>query len=157
MSRASESAERLKQNRDANVVTVPSIVAKRLARHFTFGRGFPTPSHRGMSHITDKANAGSVPLSTYHLPSSPILTVRIANLPVSLAENALENLSSPRSSSGGNERCKYNVLYNITPNIFALSIFMEFQEAQESKRVLWKTPLLSLASRSCVYMSVVIR
>jgi hypothetical protein len=38
MSRASESAERLKQNRDANVVSVPSIVAKRLARHFTFGR-----------------------------------------------------------------------------------------------------------------------
>jgi hypothetical protein len=56
----------------------PSTVAKRLARHFTFGRsrvltpvrccgfffrGFPTPSHRGMSHITDKANAGSVSTS----------------------------------------------------------------------------------------------
>jgi hypothetical protein len=59
-----------------------------------------------MSHITDKANAGSVPLSTYHLPSAPILTVPIPNLPVSVAENALESLSSPRLSSGGNERCK---------------------------------------------------
>jgi hypothetical protein len=28
-----------------------------------FFRGFPTPSHRGMSHITDKANAGSVSTS----------------------------------------------------------------------------------------------
>jgi hypothetical protein len=64
----------------------PSTVAKRLARHFTFGRsrvltpvppdqvwvffrGFPTPSHRGMSHITDKANAGSVSTSQYLPPS----------------------------------------------------------------------------------------
>jgi hypothetical protein len=66
--------------------TSPSTVAKRLARHFTFGRsrvltpvppdqvwvffrGFPTPSHRGMSHITDKANAGSVSTSQYLPPS----------------------------------------------------------------------------------------
>jgi hypothetical protein len=64
----------------------PSTVAKRLARHFTFGRsrvltpvppdqvwvffrGFPTPSHRGMSHITDKANAGPVSTSQYLPPS----------------------------------------------------------------------------------------
>ncbi|KAH0813120.1 hypothetical protein GEV33_009672 [Tenebrio molitor] len=64
----------------------PSTVAKRLARHFTFGRSrvltpvppdqvwvffrdFPTPSHRGMSHITDKANAGSVSTSQYLPPS----------------------------------------------------------------------------------------
>jgi hypothetical protein len=75
----------------------PSTVAKRLARHITFGRSrvltpvppdqvwvffraFPTPSHRGISHITDKANAGSV--ST----SAPILAVPIPNLPVSMAE-----------------------------------------------------------------------
>jgi hypothetical protein len=54
-----------------------------------------------MSHITDKANAGSVPLSTYHLPSAPILTVPIPNLPVSVAENALESLTSPRPLFGG--------------------------------------------------------
>jgi hypothetical protein len=59
-------------------------VAKRLARRFTFGRsrvltpvppdqvwvffrGFPTPSHRGMSHITDKAYPGSVSISQYLL------------------------------------------------------------------------------------------
>jgi hypothetical protein len=78
----------------------PSSVAKRLARHFTFGRSrvltpvppdqvwvffksFPTPSHRGMSHITDKANAGS---------ESTIHTVPIPNLPVSVTEKALESL-----------------------------------------------------------------
>jgi hypothetical protein len=61
-------------------------VAKRLARHFTFRRsrvltpeppdqmwvffrGFPTPSHHGMFHITDKANAGSVSTSQYLPPS----------------------------------------------------------------------------------------
>jgi hypothetical protein len=76
----------------------PSTVAKRLARHFTCSRSrvltpvqpdqvwvffktFATPSHRGMSHITDKANAGSE--STLH-------TVPIPNLPVSVAEKALE-------------------------------------------------------------------
>jgi hypothetical protein len=64
----------------------PSTVAKRLARHFIFERsrvltpvppdqmwvffrGFPTPSYRGMSHITDKANAGSVSTSQYLPPS----------------------------------------------------------------------------------------
>jgi hypothetical protein len=64
----------------------PSTVAKRLARHFAFGRsrvltpvrpdlvwvffrGFPTPSHRGMFNITDKANAGSVSTSKYLPPS----------------------------------------------------------------------------------------
>jgi hypothetical protein len=31
----------------------------------------------------------------YHLPSAPILTVPIPNLPVSVAEKALESLSSP--------------------------------------------------------------
>jgi hypothetical protein len=35
------------------------------------------------------------PLSTYHLPSAPILTVPIPNLSVSVAEKALESLSSP--------------------------------------------------------------
>jgi hypothetical protein len=78
----------------------PSTVAKRLGRHFTSGRSrvltpvppdqvwvffksFPTPSYRGMSHITDKANAGS---------ESTIHTVPIPNLPVSVAEKALESL-----------------------------------------------------------------
>ncbi|KAH0812775.1 hypothetical protein GEV33_010018 [Tenebrio molitor] len=94
-------------------------VAKRLARHFAFGRSrvltpvppdqvwvffrdFSTPSHRGMSHITDKTNAGSVPTSQYqyHLPSAPILTVPILNLPANVAEKALESLSSPSSLEG---------------------------------------------------------
>jgi hypothetical protein len=61
-------------------------VAKRLARHFAFERSrvltpvwpdqvwvffksFPTPSHRGMSHISDKANAGSGSTSHYLPPS----------------------------------------------------------------------------------------
>jgi hypothetical protein len=44
------------------------------------------------------------PLSTYHLPSAPILTVPIPNLPVSVAEKALRSLSSP-PPFGGNERC----------------------------------------------------
>jgi hypothetical protein len=99
-------------------------VAKRLARHFTFGRsrvltpvprltrcgfffrGFPTPSHRGMSHIVIsqiKRMLGQYqPLGTYHLPSAPILTVPIPNLPVSVAEKSLERLSSP-PPFGGNE------------------------------------------------------
>ncbi|KAH0820937.1 hypothetical protein GEV33_001854 [Tenebrio molitor] len=40
------------------------------------------------------------PLSTYHLPSAPILTVPIPNLPVSVAEKALESLSSPPPFGG---------------------------------------------------------
>jgi hypothetical protein len=76
----------VEQNRTRTAPGKPSTVAKRLARHFTFGRsrvltpvppdqvwvffrGFPTPSHRGMSHITDKANAGSVSTSQYLPPS----------------------------------------------------------------------------------------
>jgi hypothetical protein len=43
------------------------------------------------------------PLSTYHLPSATIFTVPIPNLPVNVAEKALESLSSP-PSYGGNER-----------------------------------------------------
>jgi hypothetical protein len=63
-------------------VILPSTVAKRLARHFAFARSrvltpvppnlvwvffqrFPHTSHRGMSHITDKGNAGSVSTSQY--------------------------------------------------------------------------------------------
>ncbi|KAH0808475.1 hypothetical protein GEV33_014316 [Tenebrio molitor] len=66
----------------------PSTVSKCLARHFTFGRfrvltpvppnqvwvffrGFPTPSHRCISHITDKANAGSVPTTFLPHPPTP--------------------------------------------------------------------------------------
>jgi hypothetical protein len=74
-------------------------VAKRLARRFTFGRsrvltpvapdqvwvffrGFPTPSHRGMSHITDKAYPGvSINLS---VPTTSVWRKRL---------------------SGGNEKC----------------------------------------------------
>jgi hypothetical protein len=90
-------------------------VAKRLTRHFTFGRsrvltpvppdqvwvffkGFPTPSHRGLSHITDKANAGSV--STPAPIHTPIHTVPIPNLPVNVAEKALEGPSSPPPFGG---------------------------------------------------------
>jgi hypothetical protein len=43
-----------------------------------------------------------LPLSTYHLLSAPILIIPIPNLPVNVAENALESLSSP-PPSGGNE------------------------------------------------------
>jgi hypothetical protein len=55
-----------------------------------------------MSHITDKTNAGSVSVSQY-LPSSflpSILTVLIPNLPESVADEALESLSSPYPFSG---------------------------------------------------------
>jgi hypothetical protein len=48
-------------------------------------------------------------LSTYHLPSAPILTVPFPNLPVSVAEKALESLSSP--PSGGNEKCILSFFY----------------------------------------------
>jgi hypothetical protein len=52
-----------------------------------------------MSHITDKANAGSVSTSQ-DLPSAPILTVPARDLPVSVAEKALESLSSPPPFGG---------------------------------------------------------
>ncbi|KAH0816626.1 hypothetical protein GEV33_006164 [Tenebrio molitor] len=60
----------------------PSIVAKRLARHFAFGRSWVLIP-------------GRPDLYTYHLPSPPILNVPIPNLPVSVAEKAMESLSSP--------------------------------------------------------------
>jgi hypothetical protein len=41
------------------------------------------------------------PFSTYHLPSAPILTVPIPNLPVNVAEKALESLSSLLPLRGG--------------------------------------------------------
>jgi hypothetical protein len=80
---------------------LPSTVAKRLVRHFTFGRsrvltpvlpdqvwvffrGFPTPSHRGMSHITDK---GVLPSFLTH--PSRLYPSRI------FPGKALESLSSP--------------------------------------------------------------
>jgi hypothetical protein len=40
------------------------------------------------------------PPSTYHLPSAPILTVPILNLPVSVVEKALESFSSPPPFGG---------------------------------------------------------
>jgi hypothetical protein len=59
-------------------------VAKRLARHFTFGRSrvlTPVPPDRAQVFfqrwyvsITDKANAGSVSTSQYLPPSSPYLS-----------------------------------------------------------------------------------
>jgi hypothetical protein len=67
----------------------PSTLAKRLGRHFTIGRsrvltpvppdqvwvffrGFPKPSHRGMSHSTDKASVHlSVPTTFLPHPCSP--------------------------------------------------------------------------------------
>ncbi|KAH0812098.1 hypothetical protein GEV33_010695 [Tenebrio molitor] len=101
----------------------PASIAQDGAHHFAFGRSrvltpvppdqvwvffrsFPTPSHRGMPHITDKANAGSsinflVP--TTFFPT--ILTVPIPNLLVNVAAMAVESLSSPPPFGlrGGNE------------------------------------------------------
>ncbi|KAH0811728.1 hypothetical protein GEV33_011063 [Tenebrio molitor] len=70
----------------------PSAVAKRLARCFACGRcrvQIPGPPDL-MSHITDKATAGSVltPQYTYYLSSAPILTISIQNLSVTVAEKA---------------------------------------------------------------------
>jgi hypothetical protein len=101
---------------------VPTV-DKRLARHFTFWRSrvltpvppdqvwiffrsFPT-SHRGISHITDKVNAGSVSTFKY-LPSSfrihPYRTHPEFSQ-VSVAENALESLSSPPPFGGSARSC----------------------------------------------------
>jgi hypothetical protein len=96
----------------------PSTVAQSLARHLTFGRSrvlTPVPpdqvwvffkdlstlSHRGMSHITDKAIAGSVSASA--VPTTfirPIHTIPIPNLSVNQSEGALECLSSPPHFGG---------------------------------------------------------
>jgi hypothetical protein len=56
---------------------------------WVFFRSFPTPPHRGMSHITDKANA-------------PIHTVPIPNLTVNVADKAqpLQSLSRPHPFGG---------------------------------------------------------
>jgi hypothetical protein len=83
-------------------------VAKRLARHFTFGRSrlltpvLPdqvSPHHHIVVCLISQISrmlGQYQPLSTYHLPSAaPILTVPIPNLSVSVAEKALESLSSP--------------------------------------------------------------
>ncbi|KAJ3637188.1 hypothetical protein MTP99_000664 [Tenebrio molitor] len=88
-----------------------ALVAKRLARHFACGRsrvltpvppdlvwvffrGFPTPSHRGMS--TGLISLMRQMLGQYKPLSNllPIITVSIQNLPVTVAEMALESLSS---------------------------------------------------------------
>ncbi|KAH0809739.1 hypothetical protein GEV33_013051 [Tenebrio molitor] len=66
------------------------VLAKRLARHFTFGRSrvlTPVPPDQIRRMLGQYQ-----PLSTYHLPSAPILTIPIPNLPVSVAEKALESL-----------------------------------------------------------------
>jgi hypothetical protein len=98
-------------------------VAKRLARYFIFGRsrvltpvppdqmwvffrGFPTPSHHGMSHITDKANAGSVlnlsvPTTFLPYPYSPYPS----QIFPSVWLKRLREASAARPPSGGNERC----------------------------------------------------
>jgi hypothetical protein len=96
---------------------LPSTVAKRLARHFTFGRSrvlTPVPpdqvwvfSEVSPHHHIVVCLVSQIrrmlgqyqPLSTYHLPSAPILTVPIPNLPVSVAEKA-ERLSSPPPFGG---------------------------------------------------------
>jgi hypothetical protein len=49
-----------------------------------------------MSHITDKANAGSVSISQY-------LTLPIPNLPVNVAENALGKALAARPPPGGGQ------------------------------------------------------
>jgi hypothetical protein len=113
------------KNRRIHIRTTPSTVAKRLARHFTFGRSrvlTPVPpdqvwvfSEVSPHHHIVVCLISQIrrmlgqyqPLSTYHLPSAPILTVPIQNLPVSVAEKALESLSSP-PPFGGNERCPFH-------------------------------------------------
>jgi hypothetical protein len=97
----------------------PSTVDKRLARHFAFGRSrvltpvpadlvwvffqrFPhimTSWYEHESYITNKADAGSVSTSQYLPPS--FRTVPIPNLPVSVAEKALESLNGPAPPFGG--------------------------------------------------------
>jgi hypothetical protein len=102
----------------------PSTVAKRIARHFIFGRsrvltpvppdqvwfffgGFPSPSHRGMSHITDKAIAGSV--STSKVPTTflphPSMGTNPSRIFPSMWLKGLWKASAARPPSGENERC----------------------------------------------------
>jgi hypothetical protein len=67
-----------------------------------------------------------LPLSTYHLPSAPILTAPIPKFPVNVAEKALESLSSP-PPYGGNEKC---ILLQLSSGLFSvlfhLLIFIVF-------------------------------
>jgi hypothetical protein len=89
---------------------IPSIVAKRVAHHFTFGRSrvlTPVPPDQVWffsevsphHHIVVCLLIAQIrrmlgqyqPLSTYHLPSA----APMPNLSISVAEKALESLSSP--------------------------------------------------------------
>jgi hypothetical protein len=54
-------------------------------------------------------------LSTYHLPSAPILTVPIPNLTVSVTEKALESLSSPPLLRGGMKDVSFSLTKLQTP------------------------------------------
>ncbi|KAH0815784.1 hypothetical protein GEV33_007007 [Tenebrio molitor] len=68
---------------------LPSIVAKRLARHFALGRGFPIPSYGCLS--TDLISQTKSPFRGYHFPAAPTLPVPFPNLPVNVAEQPLES------------------------------------------------------------------
>jgi hypothetical protein len=125
--------------------SVPSTVAKRLACHFTFGRsrvltpvppdqmwvffrGFSTLSHRGMSHITDKANAGSSTTFLLH-PSSPYPS----RIFPSVWLKRLWKASAARPPSGGMEDASFFLPFvntsislqflSLCSNIFPISEF----------------------------------
>jgi hypothetical protein len=126
----------------------PSTVAKRLARHFTFGRsrvltpvppdqvwvffrGFPTPSHRGMSHITDKAIAGSVstsvvPTTFLPHPSTPYPS----RIFPSMWLKRLWKVSAARPPSGGNERCILSFILKNSAKPTALPIGFHSNHSQ---------------------------
>jgi hypothetical protein len=97
-------------------------VAKRLARHFAFGRSrvltpvppdqvwiffrvFPTPSQ------IRRMLGQYQPLSTYHLPSALILTVPIPNIPVRLWK-----ASAARPPSGGMKDVSFPVIWTVNCN-----------------------------------------
>ncbi|KAJ3626627.1 hypothetical protein MTP99_017107 [Tenebrio molitor] len=86
------------------------------------------------------------PLSTYHLPSAPILTVPIPNLPVSVAEKAVKSLSSP-PPFGGNERCilsffpRESIFSALAQLLPCEDDYLERESAAPFQRVLYVTYL----------------
>jgi hypothetical protein len=121
-------------------------VAKRLARRFTFGRsrvltpvppdhvwvffkGFPTPSHCGMSHITDKAYPGSVSISQYLLRQCGgkgnercILSFRRVCTTIKSQDFSLVKIvkAAERTSERANERTSERKLLHYFLNFFSL-------------------------------------
>jgi hypothetical protein len=94
---------------------VPRTVAKRLARYFAFGRSrvltpvppnlvwcFFHPHHHivGPVLVPYPQIRRMLGQKTHYIPSAPTLTIPIPNLPVSVAEKALESFSSPPPFGG---------------------------------------------------------